>query len=219
MRWFLDMCIVLYYIGEGDRPDLNKKTLNFVREKGEDDFLLCYYIKEIDIQKWINRQRILFREVIKQIREDDYIPYSSDESEKLYERDKKKVIKLITFLKNRFNQQEAIKKSERLLLEMEGRIKEFINDYIDYFVIPMGEIDKELRSHLMSFINIGQVNKNYSDASALASGIQEHQSKELVMITADKQDWNKDLIEEVHNDIFLKKKYPKLPEIKYLQDL
>jgi len=40
-----------------------------------------------------------------------------------------------------------------------------------------------------------------------------------MIITADKKDWTKELIEEVHNDPNLKKVYTKLPEIKYVQDL
>lgn len=219
MRWFLDMCIILYSVGEGDCSELNKKTLKFIKEKGKDDFLLCYYIKEVDIPKWLNRQRILFKEIIKQIRDNDYIPYSSEESKKLYKRDKNKIIKMTTFLKNRFNQREAIKKSEKLLLELERRIKEFIDNYIDKFVVPTEEIDFELQSHLRGFLNLGSAIKNDSDAKTIASAIQEHQNKELVIITADKKDWNKELIKEVHNHYSLKKQYKKLPKIQYLQNI
>ena len=38
-------------------------------------------------------------------------------------------------------------------------------------------------------------------------------------MTADKKDWKKELLEEIHEDLFLKKEYPKLPKIEYLQDL
>ena len=39
--------------------------------------------------------------------------------------------------------------------------------------------------------------------------IQEHNKKEVVIITADKKDWTKELLEEVHNNFSLKKTYEK----------
>ncbi len=218
MRWFLDMCIVLYYIGEGDRPDLNKKTLIFVKEKEESIFLLCYYIKEVDIPKWLRRQKIAYREVLKSLKDKSYSLYSSKEAKNLTSRDKKKVVKLLTIFKN-FETINSIDKIERIFLYLEQQINEFFQRYIDEFVIPVGEIDFELQSHLKDFLNLGSVIKNDSDAKTIASAIQEHQNKELVIITADKNDWNKELIEEVHNHYALKKKYKKLPEIKYLQNM
>lgn len=218
MKWFLDMCVVLYYIGEGDRSDLNKKTKKFVSKKGENNFLLCYYIKEVDIPKWLRRQKIIYREVLKSLKEESYKLYSSNEAKDLTPRDKKKGIKLLTIFRNSeiIN---SINKAERIFLYLEQQINSFLQNYIDEFVIPTGEIDQELRSHLMSFINIGESNKNNSDVHILASGIQEHNNNGLVMITADKCDWNKELLEEVNYHPSLCKKYPKLPEIKYLQDL
>ena len=81
-------------------------------------------------------------------------------------------------------------------------------------VIPINEIDPKLKSCLFTWLT-----PNDSDSKTIASAIQEHNKKEVVIITADKKDWTKELLEEVHNDPSLKKVYEKLPEIKYVQDL
>ncbi len=212
MRWFLDMCVILYFIGEGDKKEFIIKTKNFVNNKKDDQFLVCCYVKEINLPKWIKRQKILFRELIRQIRSKDYIPYSCEESKELYERDKRKIIKLKTIINRSQNKKEVLIKFERTINEIERRVHDFLKRYIDEFVIPVNEIDFELKSCLFTWLN-----SNDSDAKTIASAIQEHNKKGLMIITADKKDWTKELLEEVHNDIFLKKKYPKLPEIKYLQ--
>lgn len=221
MKWFLDMCIVLYYIGEGDKEIFIKKSKQFINGKKEGDkSLLCYYIKDENLPKWINRQRILFRELIKQINNPNYEPYSSEESKKLYDRDKKKIIKLITIFRKFSDKKEIIEKFENAVQEIEIRINIFLKEKIDEFVIPISEIDFELKSHLFTFLNLGSAIKNDSDAKTLASAIQEHnRNKHLTIITADRSDWKKDLLEEVHYHYSLKKKYPELPKIKYLQDL
>jgi len=219
MRWFLDMCIILYSAGEGDRPDLNKKTKKFIEEKGVNTFLTCYYIKERDLPKYLERQKIILDEIIKKINDDSYTLYNSQKSYKLTNRDKKKLIKLLLLSKTINKAEDRIKSIMNLFSELERRINSFLQNYIDEFVVPVGEIDQELRSHLMSFINIGKSNKNYSDTCILASAIQENNNKQLIIITADKNDWNKELLQEVYNHYNLKKKYPKLPDINYLQDL
>ncbi|MDO8622912.1 MAG: hypothetical protein Q7R52_01595 [archaeon] len=48
----------------------------------------------------------------------------------------------------------------------------------------------------------------------MISGIQEHNKKEVVILPADKTHWTKELLEEVHNDISLKKVYKNIPELK-----
>jgi len=220
MRWFLDMCIVLYYAGEGDRPDFNKKTRKFVERKKEDSFLLCYYIKEINLPKWLERQKIILKEIAKKLSDKSYTLYSSSESLKLTDRDKKKLIKLLVLSQNIANTEEKISKITRIFFELERRINYFLKNYIDETVVPVSDIDFKLKSCLFTWLALENPgNPNDSDAKTLASAIQEHNKKELKIITADKKDWNKELLEEVHNDIVLNKKYPKLPEIKHLQNL
>lgn len=219
MRWFLDMCIILYYIGEGDKDTFIKKSQKFINEKKENKFLLCCYIKDENIPKWLNRQRILFRELIRQTRDSQYESYSSEECKHLYDGDKKKLIKLITYFRNVSDKKEIIKKFEGAFQEIEFRINILLKEKIDEFVIPISEIDFELKSHLFTFLNLGSSIKNDSDAKTLASAIQEHNKNNLTILTADKTDWNEGLLEEVYYHTSLKKKYPQLPKIKYLQDL
>ena len=95
---------------------------------------------------------------------------------------------------------------------LQARISHFIKIYIDEVVIPESEIVFELKSCLSTWL------RNDSDARTIASAIQEHQNKKLIIITADKKDWTKELLEEVHNNIELKKEYPSLPKIEYLQN-
>ena len=38
MRWFLDMCIILGYIKEGDNQRIINKTISFVDSKKGDNF-------------------------------------------------------------------------------------------------------------------------------------------------------------------------------------
>jgi hypothetical protein len=214
MRWFLDMCIILGYIKEGDNQKIITKTISFVDSKKEDKFVLCYYIKEYNIPKWLSRKRIIFREILRQIKDSSYKPYSDNECTLLWDRDKNQILKLVSIANTIQDKTEIIKSFENVHQEIERRIKEFIEKNIDELVIPINEIDPKLRSCLFTWLT-----PNDSDSKTIASAIQEHNKKEVVIITADKKDWTKELLEEVHNDFNLKKVYEKLPEIKYVQDL
>jgi len=83
MRWFLDMCIILGYIKEGDNQKIIAKTISFVDQKKDNKFVLCYYIKEYNIPKWLSRKRVIFREILRQIKDSSYKPYSDKECELL----------------------------------------------------------------------------------------------------------------------------------------
>lgn len=200
------MCIILDYVLEENGGERVRKTRNFINDKKEDSFLLCFYVKNENIPKWIERRKILLRELIRQTNK-DYDPYSSGESQKLTLRDKKKILKI-----NRNG--EEIRKFRRTTNKLKRRINSFIESKIDEFVTPISEIDFDLKSHLFTWLK-----SNDSDAKTIASAVQEHNRKELKILTADKKDWRKELLDEIHNDFELKKKYPKLPVIKYSQDL
>jgi len=219
MRWFLDMCIILGYIHEGDNLKIINKTISFVNKKKEDKFVLCYYIKEENIPRWLNRKKIILRESLRQIKDISYKPYSDTECSYLLGKDKNQIMKFIYFANTFQDKTEIIKNFEIAYQEIERRIKEFIDKKVDEFVIPIKEIDFNLKSHLMSFLNLGESIKNDSDAKTIASAIQEHNNKEIMIITADKKDWDKGLLEEVYNHPYLRKKYSKLPEIKYIQNI
>jgi len=214
MRWFLDMCIILGYINEGDNPRIITKTISFVNQKKEDKFVLCYYITDYNLPKWLSRKRIIFREILRQIRDSSYKPYSDEECNQLWERDKNQVLKLTSIANTFQDKTEIIKNFENVYQEIERRIKEFIEKNIDELVIPINEIDPKLRGCLFNWLT-----PNDSDSKTIASAIQEHNKKEVVIITADKKDWTKELLEEVHNDYNLKKVYTKLPEIRYIQNI
>ena len=63
------------------------------------------------------------------------------------------------------------------------------------------------------------LDNNISDANTIASGIQENKNKEVILVTADKQHWTKDNLEwALPEHSPLRKEYPNLPQIKYIQD-
>src|SRR3989339_355622 len=177
MRYFLDMNLPIYFCMQIGNP-LEEKTKLFIKNKGNNSYLLCDYIVKKNLPKWLSRQQII-----------------------LFEFNQKIKTKFIEAVNEIFNL-------------LPARINYFIKVYIDEIVIPELEIDFKLKSCLFTWLN-----PNDSDANTIASAIQEHNKKELKIMTADKKDWKKELLEEVHEDLFLKKGYPKLPKIEYLQDL
>jgi len=59
-----------------------------------------------------------------------------------------------------------------------------------------------------------------SDVMTLSSGIQEHNNKELILLTSDKEHWTKENLEwAIPKASSLRKKYPKIPEIEYIQNI
>ena len=233
MNWFLDMCIILYYSSEDEL--LSKKTLKFIKDNQEksqkdqednqenkknnqeNNFLVCYYIAEIDLPKYLRRQKILIHEVVKKMTDNLYVIGSSDEGFLLYPKDKIKAEKLFlksSFLKNKTELIEFMNKLNQIQIKQENKINFFIEKKAKK-VIPVSEIDSELKGSL--FLYIG----NMSDAKILTSGIQQYNkdNKEgLVLLTADKKDWTNENL-NVAIDNKLSKKYPKIPKIEYIQDM
>ena len=214
MRWFLDMCIILNYIGEGDNKSLATKAKYFIDNKNGKIFLVCYYIKDWNIPKWLNRKRIIFREVLRQIKDLSYKPYSDEECTYLFNQDKNQILKLVELSRSVSNIEELIDKFEGAYQEIESRINSFLSENVDEFIIPIKEIDSDLKSCLFTWLA-----SNDSDARTIASAVQEHNNKALVILTSDKKDWTKELLENIHLDLKLKGKYKHLPEIKYLQTI
>src|SRR3989339_77276 len=200
MRYFLDMNLPIYFCMQIGNP-LEEKTKLFIKNKGNNSYLLCDYIVKKNLPKWLSRQQIILFEFNQKIKNKDYLLFSTEQSKILiYDKSKDKT-KFIEAVNEIFNL-------------LPARINYFIKVYIDEIVIPELEIDFKLKSCLFTWLN-----PNDSDANTIASAIQEHNKKELKIMTADKKDWKKELLEEVHEDLFLKKGYPKLPKIEYLQDL
>jgi hypothetical protein len=211
MRYFLDMSLIIHYcyrIG----LDIEGKVIKFIDEKGENLFLVCYYIVDENLPRWIRRMRIIFKEIKKKINNPEYELWSSQESKLLFKKDKingEKILKRCELTKNK---KEFLEIMERGWIYAETRVRIFLRDLIDEKVISINEIDPELKSALFTFLN------NMSDAMTLASGIQEHNRKELILITTDKEHWTKDNLEwALPEHSAIRRKYPKIPEIKYIQ--
>lgn len=220
MRWFLDMCIPLYYIGEGDKPDLNRKTINFVNQKSEDRFVVCYQIKNHDLPRWIKRQNILIGEIIRKISNSSYSLASSPDSSILTARDKKKMLKLWASVMNIRNKKSTILLLSSVKIELQKRIDYFFLRFVDELVIPIEEIDIGLKSSFLNYLNLGENRRNDSDARTMSSAIQEHNREFLTVLTADKNDWSEEIFQwALPVGSTLSKKYPEIPTIRYIQDI
>ncbi|MBR9701725.1 hypothetical protein GOV13_02275 [Candidatus Pacearchaeota archaeon] len=207
MRWFLDMNVIVYHIFETGHH-LEKKARLFVKKKGDSKFLLCEYIRK-DLPKWVERQEEILRwfntKISGQKIEEDKMD--------LFNKDKIFLNRLILNYESSKDKEKFKVNINRIFAFLKIKSKLFLEKYINEFVVPIKEIDFELFSSLNTSL------QNISDAKTIASGIQEHQSNKLTLITADKKDWNKENLEwSIPSASNLDKKYPSLPKIQYLQN-
>ena len=212
MNWFLDMCILIFYAEAGGQN--YKKSVVFVQEKKDNKFIICSYISKENMPKWIKRQKIILKLAGNKVANMTYDLENSEEYGELLSQDKIKLKKLLAICASAQDKKgyiEKIKKNQDVMLQ---RINYFLLKLIDKEVIPVKDINPELKGTLFTFLN------NHSDAMTLASGIQYHQTEAIVMMTGDKKDWNKNNVQWVHDSRpDLAKKYAKIPEIKYIQDI
>ena len=211
MRYFLDMNIPIYFCFQFGHL-LEKKAKFFVKNKGANNFLLCDYILSRNIPRWIKRQKIILYEFNQKIQNSSYLLFSSEGSKDLFSKDKLFVKKLIQLHSISKDKKQFSKKINSIFNLLDKKIKSFIISFIDEIVIPEKEIDFDLKSCLRTWLS------NDSDCFTIASGIQEHQKKKLILFTADKKDWTTELLEEIHRDPQLIKKYRDLPKIECLQN-
>lgn len=212
MNWFLDMCILIYF--SNVKEEYSEKTIQFVKNKKNDRFFVCCYILEENLPKWIQRQIAIIEETKMKIKNPDYIIGTSYFGKFLFPKDKNKCEKLILVALKLNDKKKFIKEIEKAQLLIERRINYFLRNLTDKMVIPIKEIDFDLKSSLFSFLN------NDSDSKTLASGIQQHNKEEITILTGDKKDWTKENIKWAFDSRPpLAKKYPKIPEIKYVQDV
>jgi len=208
MDWFLDMNIIVYYIFEMGHP-LEKKAKLFVKNKEDSKFLLCEYIQKDNLPKWLERHG----EILKWFNAKISGQKIEEDKMDLFNKDKIFLNRLILMYENSKEKEKFKTNINKIFSFVRIKAKLFLEKYIDKFVIPIREIDRELFSSLNTYL------QNISDAKTVASGIQEHQNNKLILITADKKDWNKENLEwsipPVSN---LEKKYPSLPKIQYLQN-
>jgi len=198
---FLDTSIIIGYAQN------EEKFLSFVKDKLE-SFIVCYFVLDRDISSLIKRMKIIINEVKNKLKDKNYEIQTKD----LYKQD---IIRIQKFLSLKETQNrssvEFIDFLDNFQSIFEFRIEFFIQKLIDKKVMPIKEIDFELKSNLFTYT------KNHSDANILASGIQHHQENKLILITSDKQDWTKENLEwAIPESSNLRKKYSKIPQIKYV---
>lgn len=212
MRYFLDMNLPIYFCMQlGNSLEENAKK--FVNNKKEHLFLLCDYVANINLPKWIKRQKAILFEFNQVVSHQDYAIFSSEQSNILFPQDKILTRRLILNYEKTKEKKQFIQNINQIFNLLQARISYFIKIYIDEIVVPNSEIDFELKSCLFTWLA-----PNDSDARTIASAVQEHNQDKLTIMTSDKKDWTKELIEEIHNNPKLKKQYPSLPRIEYLQD-
>jgi len=214
MNWFLDMCILIFYANPSE--NLSAKTRKFVNSMGSDILAVCFYITDKNLPKWIERQRVSLKEIRRFYDNSSYHIGSSEESKILFREDiieaKKIAILSLNKTENKEKAYELLKRNQEFLI---NNLNYFIKKFVDKKVIPIENIDFELKSSLFTYLT-----PNDSDANTVASGIQYHQQEKATLLTGDTTDWTKELLENavVYHTI-LNKKYPDLPEIKYMKDL
>ena len=201
MDQFLDTGIIIGYAQD------EEKFVLFVKNKKE-KFIVCYFVLEKDIHSLTKRMRIIINEVKNKIKDKDY----QINKKELYPRDVERVNKFLSLKEvNKLTDFEFIDFLENFQRIFEFRIDFFIQKLINKKVIPIREINFELKSSLFTYT------QNHSDANIIASGIQYHQENEIVLVTSDRNDWTKDNIDwAIPEHSELRKKYPKIPKIKYV---
>lgn len=211
MNWFLDMCILIFYSSE-DRSLASVKTLEFISKHKGGRYIVCYYVSEDNLPKWIKRQQIIVKEVIRKIKDESYVIGDSEESSFLYPKDKQKAEKLFVQFNLTSDKAAFINELQINQKKQELKLRQFIEQRAEK-VIPVSEIDIELRSNLFTYT------QNMSDAKTIASGIQQHNKEGLILLTGDKKDWIKENLElAVNENSKLAERYPKIPKIVHIQD-
>lgn len=212
MNFFFDMCIVIFYSNKTSKE--HSKIMQIVDKKQEEKIILCYYIIE-NFPRWMHRQKIILEEVVKKIKDPVYELGNSDNAKKLlFSDDIIRAKKLFTAYSLSDKKKEFCGLLVKNQINMFHRINFFLGKIVDKRVVPISSIKFELKSAIFSIIN------NHSDAYTLASGIQYHKEERVILLTADKKDWTKKNLEwalPLHS--FLRKEYPNLPEIRYIQDV
>jgi len=201
MDQFLDTGIIIGYAQD------EEKFVLFVKNKKE-KFIVCYFVLEKDVHSLTKRMRIIINEVKNKIKDKNY----QINKKELYPRDVERVNKFLSLKEiNKLTDFEFIDFLENFQRIFEFRIDFFIQKLINKKVIPIREINFKLKSSLFTYT------QNHSDANIIASGIQYHQENEIVLVTSDRNDWTKDNIDwAIPEHSELRKKYPKIPKIKYV---
>lgn len=210
MNFFSDMCIVIFYSDKTSQK--NSKVLQIVSKKEENKILICYYITDENLPKWIERQKLILEEVVRKINDPNYkVGISESVKKVLYPTDITRIQKLLAIYSLSQNKTQFCDILVKNQINMFQRINFFLRKIVDKKVVPKADIDQQLKSAIFTFTN------NHSDAMTLASGIQYHREEKIVLLTGDKKDWNKETLEwALPEHSPLRKKYPDLPSIQYV---
>jgi len=213
MNWFLDMCIIIFY-ASNTKDIKSVKSIEFVKNKKDNRFLVCFYITKENMPKWIKRQNVILKIVGIKVLNPSIELEKIEEYQELFPQDiiiLKKRLAQYSSSENKQEYYQKLRKNHNLLIQ---RINYFLSKLIDKEVVPIKEIKFELKSALFTFL------ENHSDAMTLASGIQYAQEEELKILTGDKHDWNKNNLEWTFSSRpDLAKKFAKIPEIVCIQNI
>jgi len=213
MRWFLDMCFIIYYASETNNP-LEDKVRILVENKKE-SYLVCFYILDKNLPDWIKRNKDIIFQAKTIVESEEKNPNLDQGSGILLKKQNAQLKKLLNQYSISNNKKDFFVNIKKRLIYLEGKIRFFIEKYVDKKVIPVEKINPELRSSLLTYLD-----NNISDANTIASGVQENKNNRVILITSDKQHWTKDNLEwALPEHSQLRKEYPNLPEIKYVQEL
>ena len=213
MRWFLDMCFIIYYASETNNP-LEDKVRILVENKKE-SYLVCFYILDKNLPDWIKRNKDIIFQAKTIVESEEKNPNLDQGSGILLKKQNAQLKKLLNQYSISDNKKDFFVNIKKRLIYLEGKIRFFIEKYVDKKVIPVEKINPELRSSLLTYLD-----NNISDANTIASGVQENKNNRVILITSDKQHWTKDNLEwALPEHSQLRKEYPNLPEIKYVQEL
>ncbi|MDP3027522.1 MAG: hypothetical protein Q8N63_07490 [Nanoarchaeota archaeon] len=210
MNFFVDMCIVIFYSDKTSKE--YSKVMQIVNKKQEEKIIICYYILDENLPKWIQRQKVILEEVVKKIKDPVYELGNSERAKMtLFPNDITRAKKLLAVYSLSDKKEEFYSLLVKNQIDMFQRINFFLRNVVDKKVVPINSIIFKLKSAIFSIIN------NHSDAMTLASGIQYHQEEKIILLTADKKDWTKENLEwALPEHSQLRKEYPNLPEIRYI---
>ncbi|MEK6824896.1 MAG: hypothetical protein AABY02_03510 [Nanoarchaeota archaeon] len=146
MKYFLDMNLPIYFCMPFGHP-LEERAKLFVDNK-KDSFLLCDYIVSVNLPKWLKRQKAILFEFNQKIQDSNYDLFSSEQSKILFPQDKLIVTRLIFGYESSQDKKKFIEDVNNIFNLLQARINYFIKNYIDTVVIPVSQIDFNLKSCL-----------------------------------------------------------------------
>ena len=210
MNLFTDMCILIFYSDRTSQK--NVRVLEIISKKEENKIIICYYILNENLPKWIERQKVILEEVVKKIKNSSYEVGTSEKAKNvLFNQDFTRIQKLLAVYSLSKDKSQFCELLVKNQTDMFQRINYFLREIVHKNVVPINEIDPQLKSAIFTFTN------NHSDAMTLASGVQYHQKEKVVLLTGDKKDWTKENLEWALQDCSpLRKTYPHLPQIQQI---